>query len=729
MDATQDRKTRGLICLALIFVTLATYWRVIHNDFINIDDGFYVQHNPWVNHGLSFAGIAWAFTHFYSDNWHPITWISHMVDCQLFGLRPGPQHMVNVVFHAANAALLFLLLKRLTGALWRSAIVAGLFALHPLHVESVAWIAERKDVLSTFFGLLALLAYTRYVSGFNNSNLPYSRPFKWYGCMVVLFALALMSKPMLVTLPFVMLLLDYWPLGRSAISPDQSFGSEQWPIKTLFWEKWPLFVMVVASCIVTYYAQKSGGTVVENQSGIYIGNALVSYLRYIGKMIWPVKLSLTLYLVPIPTWQVFCAASFLLVVSLLCIIAAKRRPYLPVGWFWYLGTLVPAIGFLQVGPQSSADRYTYLPLVGLFIMCVWGAEDLMRGWKYQKKVAVVLSALALSICSMTTIYQLQFWKNSVTLMGRSLAVSANKASAQDEYAKALIAAGENEEAVAHNAEAVRLAPGDAIMQNDYAASLVGVGRISEALSHYAEAARLATNNAIIQNNYGAALERDCQTNAAIERYQDAIRIQPNYADAYNNLGALLVADGHFDEATSALGHAVAAAPRIPEIRVNFGLALLRLGRIPDAAQQFSEAVRLSPDMGEAQYQLGLCLAILHKPNDATNHLLEAARLVPLWPQPLNATAWILATDADPQIRNGPQAVNLAENAATLSMQHDPIILNTLAAAYAEAGRFDDAIKTATKAITLAQNSGQDRLAAQIQSLLALYQQHRAFHHA
>ncbi len=729
MDATPDRNRRWLICLALTLVTLVTYWKVLGNDFVNLDDPSYVTNNPRVNHGLSLAGIAWAFTHFYKANWHPITWISHMLDCQLFGLQPGPQHLVNLGLHMANTILLFLLLNRTTRALGRSAIVAGLFALHPLHVESVAWIAERKDVLSTFFGLLALLAYTRYVSDGDHGPPDNPKRLMWYGWTAALFALALMSKPMLVTLPFLMLLLDYWPLGRSFISPDKTSGVGPRPVKSLFLEKWPLFAMVIASCIVTYCAQKSDRTVVEGVSGINAGNALVSYLRYIGRMIWPANLAIMRPMTPLSSWQVWCAGFILVVVSLLCVVAAKRRPYLPVGWFWYLGTLVPAVGFVQVGPQSSADRYTYIPLVGLFIIGVWAMEDLIRGSKYYKQIAAVASALVLALCSMITVHQLQFWKNSDTLMGRALSVSANNASAQDEYAKALIAAGENQKAVEHGAEAVLLAPNNAIMQNDYATALDGMDKSKEALSHYAQAARLAPNNALIQNNYGVALVRDGQTNTAIEHYQDAIRIETNYADAYNNLGAALAGEGHFNEAAAALGQAVAAAPDNPAMRVNFGLALMRLGRVPDAAQQFSQAVRLAPDLGEGQYHLGLCLAVLRQPADALGHLREASRLQPYWADPLNATAWILATDGDAQVRNGPEAVKLAETAATLTMWQKPEILNTLAAAYAEAGRFDDATRTAATAITLAQKSGQGRLAAQIQSLLALYQQHRAFHHS
>jgi len=721
MDATQDRKTCRLVCLILTAVTLATYWRVSGDNFINFDDDYYIVQNPWVNQGLSFKGIAWAFTHFYSANWHPITWISHMLDCELFGLQPGPQHVVNLGFHAANAALLFTLLKRTTGALWRSAIVAGLFALHPLHVESVAWAAERKDVLSTFFGLLALLCYAQYAkTGAIRS--------RYYWGALFFFVMGLMSKPMVVTLPFVMLLLDFWPLGRVSTTSDNPMEIDFRKLKTLLLEKWPFFMLVPISCVITYFAQKSAGAVATNDRGFYMGNALVSYVRYIGRMFWPIDLSVIYPLYTITPWKVAGAAFFLLAISVLCIKARQKKPYLLMGWLWYLGMLVPVIGFMQVGPQSSADRYTYMSLTGLFVICVWGAADLMKDWRFRKPVAVIASTLILLVCSALTVHQLQFWKNGVTLFEHTIAVTANNAFGEDEYAGALIIAGKGKEAFAHDAEALRLAPDNAIIQNDYAAALVEVGRAPDALSHYAQAAQLAPNNALIQNNYGVALARAGMTNDAIARYQQALHIQPDYVDAYNNLGTVLAGEGHLDEAAASLSRALAIEPDNADIHLNLGLALIRLGRVPDAAREFSTAVTLDPKEAEAQYELGLCLAMARQPGMALSHLQAAAQLRPDWTDPLNAAAWILATDGDGQVRNGPEAVSLAESAAALSHGQDPVILNTLAAAYAETGRFDDATNTAGKAIALAQQSGRAALAGQIQSLLALYRQHHAFHH-
>jgi tetratricopeptide (TPR) repeat protein len=701
MDATQDSRKRRLICLALALFSLATYWRATHNGFINFDDDVYVTNNPWVNGGLTFSGITWAFTHFYAANWHPITWLSHMLDCQLFGVNPGPQHAVNLLIHAANVVLLFLLLDRMTGAFWRSAMVAGLFAVHPLHVESVAWIAERKDLLCTFFGLLALLCYARHVASERlrvsdttaTGSLSMHQELRYYWLALLFFALGLMSKPMLVTLPFVMVLLDFWPLERFKF-PGSRFNVGE--LKRLLVEKAPFFILTAIVCVVTYCAQKSGGaTTMTNHVASYrIANALVSYLHYIERMAWPGKLAVIYPFSTIPVWQSAFDAMVLLVISLFCVTAAKSRPYLLMGWLWYLGTLIPVIGLVQAGNQSSADRYTYVPLIGLFIIVVWGAADLLEAVKVRRSVAGFISALVLLSLAVDTTYQLQFWKNGIKLFGRALAITTD----------------------------------NAVAQNNYAVALVEAGDTRDALAHYAEAARLAPDDALSQDNYGAALARAGQTDAAIEEFKAAIRLQPNSADAYNNLGVALTGEGLYDQAASALSRALAIDPGNADVHYNLGLALLSLQRVPDAMQELSEAVNLNPALPKAQYQLGHCLAMMHQPEAAVSHLREAIRLQPDWIEPLNALAWILSTDGDGSVRNGPEAVKLAESATTLSQGQQPLILNTLAAAYAEAGRFDDATNTVSHAIALAQRSGQSRLAAQMQSFLQLYQQHRAFHH-
>ena len=733
MDTGEGKTVRRLICLTLMLVTMATFCKVVQNDFINFDDPAYVTENPEVNHGLTLAGVTWAFTHYHAGNWHPLTWISLMLDCQLFGLNAGPQHLVNVLFHAANAALLFLLWHRMTGALRRSAVVAALFALHPLHVESVAWISERKDVLSTFFGLLSLLAYHRLVS---ESGVQSPKSKVWLAGALILFALGLMAKPMLVTLPLVMLLLDFWPLQRiSCFKVATSNPLEaQRPtrcsnLKTCLWEKWPFFALTLVSCAITYQAQRSGGAIeplahysVESR----VSNALVAYLHYIGKMIWPVKLAIMYPLSFIPAWQAAGAGVILLVLSILCVAAARRRPYLLTGWFWYLGTLVPVIGLVQVGRQSFADRYTYLPLVGLFVMVVWGAADLIARWKYRNGIAGVAAAVALLLCAADSAFQIQFWKTNLILFDHAVSVTTGNALAQNNLAAALAAAGRTQEAFSHYAEAARLNPNDALMQNNFGVALAREGMTDEAIARYRQAIQMDPNYADAYNNLGAALTGQEKFAEAVSNLSQAVALNPDHAEAYNNLGRALALQGKQSEAAAQYREAIHLVPRNDVFHLNLGLSLLKSGRPDEAVDEFAAAALLNPRSPDAQYELGYCLAMLRRPEIAVAHLREAVRLRPDWAEPLNALAWVLATDSNAQIRDGAEAVRLAEKAVALSQGRQPVVLNTLAAAFAEAGRFDDATNAAANAAELARQSGRINLAAQIQSALELYQQHRAY---
>ncbi len=569
MHLGESKKKCGLICLALVLATIAVYWRVGGFDFVNYDDPDYVSGNDVVKAGLTPQGIAWAFTHFYAGNWHPLTWISHMLDCQLFGLHAGAHHWVNVAFHAANAILLFILLFRLTGVQWRSAIVAALFALHPLHVESVAWIAERKDVLSTFFGLLALLAYTRYAGELKIKNPKSKIQFVW---MLVLFALGLMAKPMLVTLPFVMLLLDVWPLQRVENAGWPTFLTK--PFRKLVFEKWPLFLLVAASCVVTFFAQKTGGAVVGMEHlpfAARVANAITAYFDYVVKAFWPVHLAV-LYPLPHeqPVWHLALAAVFLLIISFAAIATMKRWPFLLVGWLWFLGTLVPVIGLVQVGSQAMADRYTYIPYIGLFIAVVWGISECERSAKGTQIPAAASAVVVLAGCASLTVFQLQFWQNSLTLFTHALAVTNDNAPANNNLGTALAAAGKREEALAHYQKAVDIDP----------------------------------NNAHYQNNLATALARADQPDKAIEHYLAAVRIDPQFAAVYSNLGQMFSAKRQFDAALTNFNEAVRLNPTDASLRFTTGLALVRAGRTNDAVAQFTEAVRLKPSFAEARYQLG-----------------------------------------------------------------------------------------------------------------------------
>jgi hypothetical protein len=458
-----------LIYLLLTAAAILVFWQVSHCDFIDYDDPSYVTENIHIHNGVTKKAIWWAFTTGYASNWHPLTWMSHMVDVQLFGLKPGWHHLTNLLFHIANTLLLFSVLHRMTKARWKSAYVAALFAIHPLHVESVAWVAERKDVLSTFFWMLTMAAYISYVENLPVFRLKFSvirfrSSVIRYSAVLIFFALGLMSKPMLVTLPFVLLLMDYWPLKRfeqqrvatgthteaKPVSVDKRKGKSsrnqtvqttvkkekpandkyQWAvIRPLLWEKLPFFALAAISSIITFIAQQKGGavkTLVAFPLDVRIANALPSYIIYIAKMLWPYNLAVY-YPHPglWPFWQVLGAVFLLGATTLTVIRTAKRFPYLVVGWLWYVGTLVPVIGIVQVGSQALADRYTYIPLIGLFIMAVWGIPELLRYWRYGKETLFVSSALILPCLFVVTWIQTGYWRNSITLCDHALNVTSN----------------------------------------------------------------------------------------------------------------------------------------------------------------------------------------------------------------------------------------------------------------------------------------------------------------
>ncbi|MEY2427489.1 MAG: protein O-mannosyl-transferase [Verrucomicrobiota bacterium] len=746
-----------LICVLLGAATLAIYWPVVHYQFINFDDLGYIIQNPHVRSGFSGDNVGWAFTTGYGSNWHPLTWLSHMLDGQLFGLNAGGHHLVNLLFHTANTVLLFLVLRRMTGATWRSAFVAALFALHPLHVESVAWVAERKDVLSTFFFFLTLLAYEKYVSknkseirdrttqetdtmvsipksegspNVENPKAEIRRPkaevqgfpirnrdsMFWYCSALFLFALGLLSKPMLVTLPFVLLLLDYWPLGRwerksTVQSPQSKVQDEQpdvhgsmsgWPVRLgplsfvirhssfLIWEKLPFFALSLASSIITFLVQEHGGAVADLNImpvSLRVSNALVSYVSYLKKMVWPVDLAL---LYPprgaIPVWMIGGSLLLLVIISLLALAMVRRAPYLAVGWFWYLGTLVPVIGLVQVGMQSMADRYTYVPLIGLFIAITWGVADGVeaQGSRLKAKVEgkkgkeghqgaspqpghpegmditqprvasselpwdkrptapypervvsgrprgdrvalAVLALIVLGLCVSLTATQVRFWKNTETISVHSLAVTSD--------------------------------------------------------------------NPLMQNNLGTALLEEHRFEESAEHFRAALRIQPNYAEAESNLG--------------------------------FSQALQ--GKLDDAIEHYHRALELKPTIVRTHYVLGQALSAQGKRDEAIAEFRITLELNPDWPPALNDLAWFRAADPRPEVRDGAEAVELAERACRLTEYRDPLMIGTLAAAYAEAGRFDDAIKTGEKAQALATATGKPALAERNRELLKLYREHKPFH--
>jgi tetratricopeptide (TPR) repeat protein len=540
----KDQGLERLVCLFLIVGTLTVFWQVQHHDFIELDDRVYVTDNDHVQAGLTKEGVVWAFTTFHAANWHPLTWLSHMLDCQLFGVRPGMHHLTNLLIHIANSILLLLVLNTMTGALWRSAFVAALFALHPLHVESVAWVSERKDVLSTLFWLLTMWGYARYVDhpGLNR-----------YLMVLLLFALGLMAKPMLVTLPFVLLLLDYWPFGRVQLrqsskgSYTEAQGSSAFH---LVLEKAPLFALAAVSSVLTLLAQYKAGALktldiipVEFRSA----NALVSYMSYIGKMIWPHNLAV-FYPHPgmVPMWQAVGAGLFLVCLSILFVIpvgAGRRFPYLTVGWLWYLGTLVPVIGLVQVGSQAMADRYTYIPLIGLFIMISWSSYDFVRGWRNTRVVLAISTGVVLLALMACTWVQVGLWKNSTTLFKHAFNVTDNNYKAHNLMGIALERQGRLKEALRQYSEALRI-------KSDYPEAYYNTGnvlmrqkRLKEALRQYSEALRIKPEYPEAHNNMGVALARQGRLKEAINHFYAALRIKPDFSDAHDNLGVALAQQG------------------------------------------------------------------------------------------------------------------------------------------------------------------------------------------
>jgi protein O-mannosyl-transferase len=453
------------ICLALVIVTAAVYCQVRSYEFVNYDDPGYVYKNPDVQKGLTYNAVKWAFTTNCVANWHPLTWISHILDWQLYGSSASGHHITNLIFHIANTLLLFIVLRQMTSALWPSAFVAALFALHPLHVESVAWVAERKDVLSTFFWMLTMWAYVRYVNRPKTGR---------YLLVIVFFALGLMSKPMLVTLPFILLLLDYWPLKR--LESNRSL------IKLLI-EKIPLFILVLASCVVTFIAQKKSGampSIEEHGLSVRFANAFISYLQYIIKMVWPVRLAV-FYPHSGPDISVlyaFVSACLLLAVTVFILRFCKNHRYLVTGWFWYLGTLIPVIGLVQVGVQAMADRYSYITLTGLFIIIAWGLPELLGKWRYRKILLWAFSLMVLSALAVCTYFQLQYWKNSITLFQHSLRVTGSNCIMHYCISEPLVEQGRIKEAVLHLQESLRIKP-DEIGPMNNLAWFLAAGRETE----------------------------------------------------------------------------------------------------------------------------------------------------------------------------------------------------------------------------------------------------------
>jgi Tfp pilus assembly protein PilF len=624
-----------VLCLLLLAITLAVYGQVVKHDFVSLDDDIYLTENYYVLAGLTTAGIVWAFSFTDSPYWHPLTWLSHMLDCQLYGLSPSMHHLTNVVLHLANTLLLFLVFYRMTGALWRSCFVAALFALHPLNVESVAWVSERKNLLSTFFWLLTMVFYVRY------SKKPCLAR---YVLVVSIFALGLMAKPMLVTLPFVLLLLDYWPLGRFPFQQvDSDTRTEAAPAtipvfqKTisvnLVLEKVPLLILSVLSSFLTSLSVQRSGIVISTTlvpMKLRIANAIVSYARYIGKLIWPQDLAVFYpYPSTVPLWQSVGAGLLLAGISFLVIRAWRKLPYLCIGWLWYLGTLIPAIGLVQAGQwPAMADRFTYVPAIGLFVMLAWLIPHVLTKWRYRKTGLVLAAGALLAVLLLLTRAQLNRWSNTITLFEHTLKVTENNYLAHNNLGNALARQGKLKQAKDNYVKALRINPTFPRAHNNLANVLARQGKSQEAIAHYTKALEIKPNFPKAHNNLGNVLARQGKNQEAIAHYTKALQLKPDFAGAHNNLGNVLEGQGKIKEAVFHFSRALELSPDFVEAHFNLGNALARQGNMDQAQAHFIRALKLNPTFAEAHNSLGVILARKGRFAEAIDQFREALRLKP-----------------------------------------------------------------------------------------------------
>ena len=577
------------ISFGLLVAVLAMYGQVRSHAFVSFDDPIYVTENPQVRSGLTWSGLVWAFTTFHGSNWFPLTWLSHMLDCQLFGLDSGWHHLTNVWLHALSTLVLFVVLRRMTGARWRSGMVALLFAVHPLHVESVAWLAERKDVLSALFWMLTLWAYAGYAARPGRAR---------YALALFLFCLGLMAKPMLVTLPVILLLLDLWPLGRGV----------------RIREKLPFFAASLASSMVAYISHQTGGAVASFEMvplAIRFENALITYAVYVLQSLWPSHLAVfypySLQSLVVPA--IFAGVA-LCAVTVLVVLAFPRRPYLAVGWFWYVATLAPVIGLIQTGSQSRADRYTYIPTIGLSLALVWEIAERLQPWP---RFRVALAAAVTAACLTLTWLQVQYWRDDISLYQHAVAVVPDNYLAYFNLASALDAQGKTDEAIAQLRGAVRVRPYYVPARAELGQLLARQGHPDEALSELQTAVRLRPDDGVAHFRLGSVLGTLGRPGDAAAEFSQAVRLQPENADAHYNLGIALAQEDRVQEAAREFGATVRLRPDDVNARFNLGISLARLGKLEDAIVQFSEAVRLKPDFADAHRALEQAISLRESP--------------------------------------------------------------------------------------------------------------------
>ncbi len=747
--------TTPAVCLGLVAITLITFGRTLGYDFFNYDDSFYVYQNHWISDGLTRAGMVRAFTHPLVGNWHPLTSFSLMLDAQLFGLNPGAYHGVNVVLHTIAVLLLFFVLRAMTGALWRSALVAAIFAIHPLRAESVVWISERKDVLSGVFCMLGLWAYTRYARRLPSLGA--------YLLVVAAFTLGLLSKAMLVTFPFLLLVLDYWPLRRFAFSPSGKSGSEEKPpaasVSWLLLEKFPLILITIAISIATIWAQKRALSAAENWPLRWrVDNALVTIWVYLREMVWPVHLA-PFYPHPkgsLSLWIVGLSLTGLLAVLLWIFACRKRYPYLVTGWIWYLGMLVPVIGLVQVGWQAHADRYTYLPQIGIYLAIVWGATDLSAGWRSRKLILSTAAVSLIAVLLAVSWRQVGYWSSTVRLWQHTIAVTTDNDVAQRGLGSELLRLGQVDEAIAHDREALRIRPRDANGLINLANALLRKKEYPEAIKHYREVLGVRPNDSEMHRNLGKALYESGAIDAALEQFREALRLQPEDSDAayslgngylekgdpkaalpyfrkaieadgrnvaaHYNLATALQRDGQLEEAIAAFQKTLQLEPEKIEARNNLAITLLKSGRAPEATAEWRTVLRLEPQNAEMHNNLAVALLAEGRIAEAVREWGETLRLQPDRIATEISLAWVLATAPENEVRDGNRALELAQKAYGTGAARNPMVFRVLAAAYAETGQYQNAIETAQEGAQRAEAEGRSAVAELLGADLALYRQ-------
>ena len=586
-DSDDDfKKYRDLlICISVSVIVFVVYWPVQHYDLISLDDIDYISGNPYAKAGLTWESLSWAMKDVHTGYWHPLTWVTHMLDYQLFGSRVGGHHWTNVIFHIANSVLLYVILKRMSGSAWKSALVATLFAVHPLNVESVAWVSERKNVLCTFFWFMGIWSYSYYVV----------RPTPCRYCLIlVTFSLGLMSKPMIVTFPFTLLLLDYWPMGRLT----------SWKMfPRLIFEKMPLFILSAIVGIVTFLSSLHGDVTISIDKlpmGNRLANAGVSYAKYLERMFWPQNLAVFYpYSREFSLVQTSTAFLLLSVISCLAIFFVHKYRYALTGWLWYLGTLVPVIGLIQVGKQAMADRYAYVPMIGLFIIIAWGIPDLLRGWPLRKIIFLISSAAVISSLMICSVLQVRYWRNGVTLFEHALLATDINSRAHYNLGIALTDMGKLNEAVYHLESAIKLEPEYAGPYGYMGLALAREGKTDEAIVYYREALRIKQDDETTHNNLGVALAGRGKFDEAILHFQLALRIRPDYLHANRNMAGALAKLGKMEEAIGYYEKALKLDRDNAVTHNNLGLALAGVGRDQEAIGHFQEALKINPSYEDA----------------------------------------------------------------------------------------------------------------------------------